>query len=454
MINHTFLLQSTHARAEGDFPASYGGVSIDSRTLRRGDIFFAIKGDSDGHDHVRAAFEAGAAAAVVENGARSLPEAPLIFVPSTVRALADMAAEWRKKLKNSKIVCITGSSGKTTTKQALAGILSAAGRSAVASRKSFNNHLGLPLTLLETDAEHEVCVAEVGINTPGEMDELERIARPDIGAVVNIGTAHIGRFGSKEKIAREKSRLFRSFGKQCGFAINLDDPLTVEIASALDCDKAGFSARNTSAEVAAADIVCSSRSVSFKMKIRGREFPVTAPVAGAHNVMNFLCASALGLLLGLSPDEIAGGIGNFTPAEMRMQVYEVLDGVVLINDCYNANPDSVAAALEELGRLKKSGGRAIAVLGDMLELGDLSGQYHYEAGEKAARCGVDILIAFGEEARHIRAGAGDGVRVEKTVSHEEAADIIKSVVRRGDFILIKGSRAMAMEKIARMIGGR
>lgn len=454
MIDHAFVLQSTGGRAAGSFPSGYRGVSIDSRTLCRGDIFFAVRGGGDGHDHVGAAFEAGAAAAVVDRGVGSHPETPLIFVPSTVRALADLAAEWRKKLKNTKIVCVTGSSGKTTTKQALAGILDSAERSAVASRKSFNNHLGLPLTLLETDSAHEICVAEVGVNTPGEMYEIERIARPDIGAVTNIGTAHIGRFGSKEKIAREKSRLFRSFGKQCGFAVNLDDPFAVEIASALDCGKTGFSARDSSADISSADVVCLPGSVSFTIKIRGRDFPVTVPAAGAHNVMNFLCASAIGLLLGLSADEIAGGIGNFTPAEMRMRVSNIPGGAVLINDCHNANPDSVSAALEELGRLKKSGGRAIAVLGDMLELGGLSEQYHRAAGEKAARCGVDVLIAFGGEARHICAGAGAGVRVEKAVSHEEAADIIKSIMKRGDLVLIKGSRAMKMEKIARMIGGR
>ncbi len=453
LIEHKFVLKTICAKTVGNPPNAYSGVSIDSRLLKSGDLFFAIKGEKDGHDYVRAAFKAGAAAAVVESG-YALPGVPLICVSSTTRALADTARNWRKKFKNLKVICVTGSSGKTTTKQALAAIFESSGRRAVVNRKSFNNHLGLPLTLLDIRPEHEVCVAEVGINSPGEMEGLASIAAPDIGAVTNIGTAHIGRFGSGEKISEEKSLLFRSFGKESHFAVNLDDRLARKISDSLDCGKTGFSTVLPEAEVFAFGINGTERSLSFTMRIGGSDFPVTAPAVGRHNVMNFLCAAAISLSFGLSGDEIASGIRNFQPAEMRMEVAEIMGGVTLINDCYNANPDSVSAALEDLchfRNVRKTTSSAIAVLGDMLELGDMSGMYHRAVGEKAAACGVDFLIGFGERAGDVCAAAGSKIRVEKTVSHNEAADIIKSVAKPGDFVLVKGSRGMKMEKIIRRI---
>lgn len=456
MIEHGFVLKATGGtEAGGGFPARYGGVSIDSRTLRRGDLFFAIKAERDGHDYITDAFRAGAGAAVVEAGSfaeRENPSAPLIETVSTAAALGDLALAWRKSLKNLTVVCITGSAGKTTTARALTAVLKSSGRKTVASRKSFNNHLGLPLTLLEAGEESEICVAEVGINSPGEMDRLAQIASPDAGAVTNIGTAHIGRFGDMEKIASEKARLFSAFGKTNRLAVNLDDTLALGIASEIDCEKTGFSTLHSGADVFASGIKPSASRLSFNMRIRGKDFPVTASSAGAHNVMNFLCAAALALGTGVEADEVAQGIAAFTPGEMRMDVREVKGGVTLIDDCYNANPDSVCAALEELCRLKNSsGGRAIAVLGDMLELGDLSKKYHRDCGEKAARCGVDFLIGFGAMADEVCAGAGSEVSVKKTVLHDEAADIIREIANPGDFVLVKGSRAMAMEKIVRRL---
>ena len=259
-------------------------------------------------------------------------------------------------------------------------------------------------------------MAEVGINSPGEMEGLASIAAPDIGAVTNIGTAHIGRFGSGAKISEEKSLLFRSFRQENHFAVNLDDRFAREISDSLDCGKTGFSTISPEAEVFAFGINGTEHSLSFTMKIHGRDFPVTTPAVGSHNVMNFLCAAALSLPFGLSGNEIAFGIQNFKPAEMRMEVAEIMGGVTLINDCYNANPDSVAAALEDLCRFKnarKTRARAIAVLGDMLELDDMSGMYHRAVGEKAAACGVDILIGFGERAGDVCAAAGSKVCVEK-----------------------------------------
>lgn len=459
LIDHGFVLRSTGGAAAGNPPGGYGGVSIDSRRTKPGDLFVAVKGKRDGHDYVRAAFEAGAAAAVVDRErARDLPRPgtgeALILVPSAVRAMGAMARERRRELKGLTVVCITGSNGKTTTKRILAGILNAAGRRAVVSRKSFNNRLGLPLTLLEADGGHEVCVAEVGVSSPGEMDGLARIAAPDIGTVTNIGTAHLGNFGSREGVAGEKSRLFSAFGKENGFAVNLDDPLTRGIAAGLDCAKTGFGVGSPDAEVSAFDIRGAERSVSFTMRIRGRDFPVTAPAVGRHNVMNFLCAASLALALGIPPREIVEGAENFTPAEMRMEVSEIMGGVTLINDCYNANPDSVAAALDELSRLKKArGGRgaAIAVLGDMLELGAMSAGYHRAAGLKAAECGVDFLIGFGGMSAETCAAADGKTRVEMAASHEEAADIVRRAAKPGDTVLVKGSRGMEMERITRKL---
>ena len=451
MIDLDLVLKSTGGRASG-CPRGFSGVSIDSRTVGKGGLFFAVKGSSDGHDYAATAIEAGAGAAVVEDSSglfETHPSMPLISVPSTVTALGDLACVWRKRAVNMTVVCVTGSSGKTTTKRALEAIAELSGLNFVASRKSFNNHLGLPLTLLEASAECRLCIAEVGINTPGEMDRLAEIASPNAGAITNIGTAHIGRFGNREKIADEKARLFSGLRTGGLLAVNLDDPLASAAVERIDCRKTSFSLSDRSADVCASDIKHDTGRMEFKLHLGGRELCVEVRASGEHNVMNFLCAAALTHSLGMEADLIARGISNFSPAEMRMETETVLQGVTLINDCYNANPDSVSAALLELCRVKKNsalGARAIAVLGDMLELGDMSAEYHRAAGREASDLGVDVVVCLGRMADSTLGGVS-GAQSQKAVSHADAADIIRSVAKPGDTVLIKGSRAMEMEKI-------
>ncbi|MCY4043389.1 MAG: UDP-N-acetylmuramoyl-tripeptide--D-alanyl-D-alanine ligase [Candidatus Dadabacteria bacterium] len=456
MISLDTVLAATGGRASPACPRAFRGVSTDSRTVRAGDLFFAVRAQRDGHDFVAAALGAGAGAAVVEDSSGLFEMRrtdALISVPSTVAALGDLARLWRKSIAGMKVVCITGSTGKTTTRRALEAVVASSGREFVAGKKSFNNHLGLPLTLLEAGGGCGVCLAEAGVNSPGEMARLAEIASPDMGAVTNIGTAHIGNFGSREKIAGEKARLFEGFGKESRFAVNLDDPLAEGIAAGLSCRKTSFSMRSRSADVSASGVTHSTGRMDFSLLLGGRAFPVSVRAAGEHNVMNLLCAAALGMCLDIPPGVIAEGVRRFEPAGMRMEVLGGRGGLTLINDCYNASPDSVSAALRELCRLKQAapaGTGAVAVLGDMLELGDRSAEYHREAGREAARLGVDFLVGFGGMADEVRAGAPD-VSSHSAVSHGDAADIIASVAKPGDIVLIKGSRAMEMERITSLL---
>jgi len=451
MINQDFLLKSTGGKlVRGPEENSFSSVTTDSRRIKKNELFFALKGPNfDGHDFVNDAIEKGASGAVVEEIPRDFnhgDKASIIEVRATYKALAELANSWRKKFRNLKVVCITGSNGKTTTKEMTNSILSIR-YSVLKNSGNFNNNIGLPLTLLRLTDKHDVCVAELGMNDYGEIRELARIAEPDVGAITNIGRAHLEKLGDLAGVARAKSELVENFNKNNIFIVNNDDPYIREIDNKTDCIKIRFGINSPAVDVFAGSIRTEGlESISFDLNIDGKNLNTRLRGIGKHNVYNALCASAISLSMGLSPEEIQAGLERYTPAYMRLEIIESPQGYKIINDTYNANPDSVTRALEELSSLKNNS-RAIAILGDMLELGQNSAKEHRNIGELINDLDIDFTICLGEFSKCIKEGIRKRDNVTHVRSHHEAAELIRQIASKGDLILIKGSRGMRMEKI-------
>ncbi len=451
MIDQQFILDSTGGKLiSGTRERTYSSVSTDSRRIKKDQLFFALRGPKhDGHEYVLDAIRRGAGGAVVETvpeGMESLGDVSLIQVDSTVKSLGALANRWRRKFKKLKMICITGSNGKTTTKEMTHGILSI--RYAVLKNSgNFNNNIGLPLTLLKLEKQHDVCVAELGMNDFGEIRELVSIAEPDIGAITNIGRAHLEKLGDLEGVARAKGELVEDFDRGKTFVVNNDDPYIREIAQNTDCRKIYYGIDSRDVDVYAENIKTEgTTSISFDLVIGDKSSNVRLRGIGKHNVMNALCAASISMSLGITPEEIQAGLERYSPAYMRLEIIESPQGYTIINDTYNANPDSVIKALEELSALKNNN-RTIAVLGDMLELGNNSAKEHKQIGELINELSIDYTICMGKYSKCIKEGIRDKQKVSYVESHLEASELLKSMAEKGDLILIKGSRGMMMEKI-------
>lgn len=429
------------------------GVSIDSRTIKQGELFVAIKGERfDGHDFVHEAIKKGAWGAMVERTALESKYASLcdmkniIPVEDTLLSLQEMSALHRKKFA-IPIIGVTGSNGKTTTKDMLASILMQRGP-VLKTEGNLNNHIGVPLTLMRLDKTHRAAVIEMGMSNTGEISLLARLAQPDIGVITNIGPAHLEFLGSLDAVSQAKGELLENI-KQDGTAVlNADD----RYFGAL---KAKFVGRVVSfglgadADVYATEIKQEKDWTDFKLHSRVGDAVVRLRTIGRHNVYNALAAAAAALSAGATLDNVKFGLEEFLPSGMRSELKNI-KGRLVLEDCYNANPRSMEAALETLVSLRP-GRMAIAVLGNMLELGLAGREAHREVGRAAAKLGIDLLITVGGLARHIAEGAAAAgmmpVRIIETGSHSEAARLLAEKSRPGDAILIKGSRGMKMEKI-------
>ncbi len=449
MIELNFVLNSTKGRlVSGRSNADFSGVSTDSRKISAGEIFFALKGDNyDGHKFIDEALKKGAGGAVIEE---DVPERnngiPLIQVPSTLRALGDLASEWRKRFSLLRLAAITGSNGKTTAKEMTWSIVSLK-YPTLKNSGNFNNLIGLPLTLFRLEASYKAAVVELGMNDFGEIRRLTEIASPDIGAITNIGRAHLEKLGGVEGVARAKGELVEGFDENRTFVVNADDPWINKIAADVRCRKVTYGIRSRGTSLSAGKIEQSDFSgIKFYMNAEGKEFPVRLKGIGLHNVMNALCAAGIALSFGCGTDEIQEGLESFTPEKMRLEILETPSGFRVINDTYNANPESIRSAVDELMRLKGSG-KAIAVLGDMLELGRASESEHAGIGEYLSASGVDFVITYGKFGNCVLKGAGNSVNGYHANTHEEAADTLTEIAERGDLVLIKGSRGMRMEEV-------
>ncbi len=455
---------------EATRPIHVRGISTDTRTIRPGDLYVAIPGKTfDGHDYVGEAFAKGASGAVVNSQCRipnvertksepgsaefdirnstfGIPPGRfLVRVEDTVASLGRLAAFCRRRFAG-KVVGITGSSGKTTTKEMVAQLLDGEGE-VVKARGSFNNHIGLPMTILEADLRTRLLVLEIGTSGPGEIERLGLIARPDIGIVTTVGPCHLEGLGSVEGIAREKASLLRCLAPGGLAILNADNDWTRAMAMAAPYRVVTFSAGRTDADYRAENVALEPFGSRFA--VRGVDFHL--PVPGAWNIGNALAAVAVGEAIGVPLPVAAARLEAYVPPPMRMQKM-IRGGITFLNDAYNANPMSVAAALEAFAGMAcgDRSGRKVIVLGDMLELGGESDRYHREIGEKMAASPPDVLVTVGKQAALAGTVAGlpDWRRFGQT---REVAREAGALFLPGDLVLLKGSRGMGLERILEAI---
>ena len=427
----------------GGGTADITAISKDTRTLRSGDLYWALVGENfDGHEFTGAAAAAGAAGAVVSREPDGVPDGfPLIKVEDTQAALHRLAAWHRDRLK-ARVVCLTGSNGKTSTKDFSASV--AATKFTVNKTEgNFNNHIGLPLTILAATTADEVCVWEIGMNHAGEIEPLARLARPDIGIITNIGVAHIEYLGSREAIAQEKGMLGEVLSADAVLVLPSTDEFTPALAART---KARVVPAGTADGLHAENLRPSPHGLDFDL-VRGQERVAThLPVTGEHMMRNALLAVSAGLELGLSLRECASGLAATKLSARRLACLDVR-GVTVLDDSYNANPDSMEAALHALRGLP-GGGRRFAVLGRMGELGDYANEGYRRVGRTAAST-MDVLIAVGPETAPLvdEASASGLADVRHAADTAEAARLLRELSRPGDAVVIKGSRAARMERV-------
>jgi UDP-N-acetylmuramoyl-tripeptide--D-alanyl-D-alanine ligase len=439
--------------SSGDETVTIDKIGTDSRRIRPGELFVALRGENfDGHDFIQSAAKSGATGALVDqNWSGDVPENfALIRATDTLHAYQQIAANYRRSLA-LKAVAITGSNGKTSTKDFAASVLARKFR-VNKTEGNFNNHVGLPRTILEATPKDEIAVWEIGMNHPGEIATLSRIAAPDAAIITNIGLAHIEFMGSREAIAREKGALAEAVGPQGTVILNADDPFSKGIAARTRA-KVVF-AGTTDGTVRATEIRQSADGSEFTILEGAHRCRAQLPVAGLHMVQNALLAVAAGRAFGLSIEECAAGLAAAPLTKARLQIKQI-GGVHFLDDSYNANPDSMKAALRTLVELDAEGKR-IAVLGEMRELGAESEPGHREVGETAASLAVDQLITIGNVAEAIADGArAAGLNnVSSVPSTREAADLLGEIATPGDLVLIKGSRAAKTEEVIEQFRSR
>jgi UDP-N-acetylmuramoyl-tripeptide--D-alanyl-D-alanine ligase len=433
----------------------FAGISTDSRTVRAGELFVALSGERfDGHEFVGRALSQGAAGVIVSldrlaaTAARHT-EVPVVGVPDTLRALGDLAGYWRRQ-HVIPLVAITGSNGKTTTKEMVAVILSRRLR-VLKNQGNLNNLVGLPLTLLELTGNHQIAVVEMGMNRLGEIARLTEIACPDLGLITNIQPAHLEGLGSLAGIQTAKGELFAGMSADATIVVNRDDQRVQALAASFAGRQVGFSTTRTDADVVLHRLIAMDAGGSrFLVKLADQFQEVRLAIVGRHHLANAMAAVAVAWTLEIPAQDIAKALAAFRPFDKRMEVLTLSGDIHLINDSYNANPASVKAALQTLMAVKGEG-RAVAVLGDMLEMGRESAELHREVGRFAAGEGVDYLLVLGTQTPQLLAGAAEvgmsGGRLTRAENHRELADRLRSLLAAGDWVLVKGSRGMRMEKV-------
>lgn len=458
------LLAHTGGRlVAGREKALLKGLSTDSRRISPGEIFWALKGQNfDGNSFALKALEKGAAAVIVEGEppflkgfADARSSASVISVRDTLKALGDFSAWWRRR-HDARLVAVTGSAGKTTTKEMTADILEMGGRT-LRNSGNFNNLIGVPLTLLNIDGGHENCVIEMGMNSPGEIARLTEIADPDVGVILNVGRAHIEGLGSIEGVAAAKAELVEVISPASGVIVNGDDDILMQRASGIRKDLVTFGMGEAN-DVRATDVRDRGREgVAFNLNFRGNSWPVGMINAGRHNILNALAAAAAALILDESPSNIIEALGRFKGVEGRFKLVPIEGDILLVDDTYNANPSSLRASLDSVRSLATERGRILVALGEMMELGEDTVSAHLEAGRWVGELGADRFFVIGEHAARmadgaVKSGMAPGGILELG-SHEEMAEAIKASLRPGDVIFLKGSRKAGLDKVAKAVKG-
>jgi UDP-N-acetylmuramoyl-tripeptide--D-alanyl-D-alanine ligase len=429
-------------------------VSIDTRTLAVGEVFFAIVGhERDGHAFLDGAAARGAACLVVS----SLPDdlrgsTPVVLVEDTTRALGRLAAYHRARF-SLPVAAVTGSNGKTTTKEMMASVLGALGP-VLKPESSFNNQWGLPLTLFRLGPEHRAAALELGANQPGEIAALARICQPTVGIVTVVASAHTEFFGSLDGVQAEKSALVRAIPPEGAVVLNADDARVLAMREQAAARVLTYGTSGAADVRAVGSAVETAEGVRFALAMGGQERSVRLAFAGRHNVVNALAAAGAGRALGLGLDQIAAGLEAARPAKGRC-VWRRSGGITILDDTYNANPSSLSAALDTLAA-GAGAARRVVVLGDMLELGAGAEAAHREAGRAIAAAGVAELIGVGRHARAaVEAARASGLaESHHTATFEDTVVLLLKRLVPGDALLVKGSRGMRMEQVVDALMGR
>lgn len=425
--------------------AEISAVTIDSREAKAGALYVAIKGDRfDGHDFCAAAVQNGAAAAVCERAPDT--DAPYVLVQSTRQALLDIAKAYRESLSNIKVVGLTGSVGKTTTKEMTFAVLQQKYQ-ALKTEGNLNNEIGMPKTLFRLTEETQAAVIEMGMSNFGEIERMTRACKPDVGIITNIGVSHIEFLGSRDGILQAKTEIVKGMKPGSVLILNGDDDKLCVYQNP-DYQLLYFAIENENADICATDITEQNGETVFTVHFDGKTQQVTIPAVGKHNVYDALAAFCAGLTLSVAPEDIAKGLQQYAPAGMRQRMREV-GGVTVIEDCYNASPDSQKAALNVLASLKTR--RKIAVLGDMLELGSFTETAHRTVGEYAAQKQVDLLFCYGEASKFIADAAKQTVPTQYFTDKSALYDALLHTLQPGDAVLFKASRGMALEEVIKKL---
>lgn len=421
----------------------FTNVSTDTRTIEEGSLFVALTGDTfDGHDFLPQAQANGALGALVKPG-HTIKNLICVEVESPLLAYQQLANYHRRRF-DIPVVAVTGSSGKTTTKEMIAAVLGIK-FNVLKTEKNFNNEIGLPKTLLQLTADHEACVVEMGMRGLGQIDELARIAEPMVGVITNVGNSHIELLGSRENIAKAKSELIQHIPATGTAILNEDDEFVRQMGNLTD-GKIIYYGIKEKATISGFNLRYKKDGIKFTCRSFDEVFDVFLPMIGEHNVYDALAAISVGRALGVSSQKIAKALGSFKGMSMRQEIVSFGDFVVL-NDAYNANPMSMAESIKALGQL--DGKRKIAMLGDMLELGEFSEEHHREIGRLLVAEGYDQVYTFGEAAKFIaREAKSAGIRVAKICdSHLDMVNAYCDIRAKDDVILVKGSRGLRMERV-------
>jgi UDP-N-acetylmuramoyl-tripeptide--D-alanyl-D-alanine ligase len=419
------------------------GVSIDSREIEKGNLFIPILGTRDGHDFVAEAIERGAGAVLWDRSKPNPPsDIPLIFVNDTLLALQDLARTYREQL-SVKVIGVTGSNGKTTTKDMISSILEISYK-VHKTKGNYNSQIGLPLSILKASKEDEILILELGMSEKDQIGKLSKIAQPDIAAITMIGTSHLVNLGSRKEIANAKMEILDGLKDEGLFIYPKGEPLLIN-------EKCLRSV--TFGETGDCDLYFTTVDSELEdqcFHLNAQEDTVYAiPILGKHNIQNALIAIAIAKELGISEENIIKGLANVTVTEMRMQKYISKQGFTIIDDSYNASPDSVKSAIEALHDVKGYKNKYL-ILGDMLELGEEGEKYHWEIGEYIRGKNIDILCTYGPLSSYISRGAAETMSIYKARNFPEKRQIIefiKKTIKEEDIVLVKGSRGMKMEEI-------
>lgn len=443
----------------GSHSSRFDGFSIDSRAIGQGQCFICLTGDvHDGHTFIPDIIRQGITGIILcqEKADRALLKTledagvTCVGVKDTLAALGDLASFHRFRWDLS-VIALTGSNGKTTTRTMITDVVSSRFNT-LSPFGNFNNLVGVPLTLLRIDADHEWAVLELGMNRPGEIRRLGQICSPDIGLITNIGPAHLEGLGSLEGVMNAKGEILETLSPKGRLVLNADDPLVMRLFKRAPCKPILFGL-SKNADIRATALENTAAAVSFQLFVPGGNIHVTLPVPGEFNVSNALAAAAVGYCLKIPLNDIKTALGSFMPVKGRLNILETLHGPHLIDDTYNANPLSVKAAIRTLSGLKKEQ-RGIAALGDMLELGRASRDLHREIGAFAAASGLAKLYATGNFADAVEKGAKDsGMAAEDILcgSKDDILKALKNEIKPGDWVLIKGSRGMHMETLVQAL---